>query len=275
MSMNYWTQSPQNIYVAAHRGWRTAYPENTMESFCAAEALGVDQLEMDVRVTKDNELVIIHDPTVDRTTNGTGLVCEKTLEELKALDAGIFKGEEFKGCKIPTFLEFMDWIKDHPTMTLDVELKEYPTEGHEAIAYDVCDRVLKILDDYGFADRVVINTWSGKLHEYINKKYGKKYRLHSYFPISCLGEVEIDPYSYPYCCCMFAQDEEGQRLKGVPMATREEFDNMLARGVQPWAGAGVKTEEAVDEAIAHGAYLITCDNPDEILGFLRKKGYHK
>ncbi len=273
--MNYWTQSPQNIYVAAHRGWRTAYPENTMESFRAAEALGVDQLEMDVRVTKDNELVIIHDPTVDRTTNGTGLVCEKTLEELKALDAGIFKGEEFKGCKIPAFLEFMDWIKDHPTMTLDVELKEYPTEGREAIAYDVCDRVLKILDDYGFADRVVINTWSGKLHEYINKKYGKKYRLHSYFPISCLGEVEIDPYSYPYCCCMFAQDEEGQRLKGVPMATKEEFDNMLARGVQPWAGAGVKTEKAVDEAIAHGAYLITCDNPDEILGFLRKKGYHK
>ena len=171
MSKNYWTQSPENIYVAAHRGWRTAYPENTMESFRAAEALGVDQIEIDVRVTKDNELVIIHDPTVDRTTNGTGLVCEKTLEELKALDAGVFKGDEFRGCQIPTFLEFMDFVKDHPTLTLDVELKEYPTEGHEAIAYDVCDRVLKILDDYGYADRVVINTCSGKLHEYIYKKY--------------------------------------------------------------------------------------------------------
>ena len=90
--MNYWTQSPKNIYVAAHRGWRTKYPENTMESFRAAEALGVDQLELDVRVTKDDELVVIHDPTVDRTTDGTGLVREKTLTELKALDAGIFKG---------------------------------------------------------------------------------------------------------------------------------------------------------------------------------------
>lgn len=273
--MNYWTQSPNNIYVTAHRGWRTQYPENTIESFRAAEALGVDQLELDVRVTKDNELVIIHDSTVDRTTNGTGLVCEKTLEELKALDAGIFKGEEFKGCQIPTFQEFMDWIKDHPTMTLDVELKEYPTEGHETISYSVCDRVLKMIDDYGYTDRVVINTWSGKLHEYIYKKYGKKYRLHSYFPISCLGKVEIDPYSYPYCCCMFAQDENGMREKGVPMASKEEFDAMLEKGVQPWAGAGVKTEEAVDEAIARGAYLITCDNPDEILNWLRKKGYHK
>lgn len=267
-NMNYWTQNPKNIYVAAHRGWCDKYPENTMEAFKAAEALGVDQIEIDVRVTKDDELVIIHDATVDRTTNGTGLVCEKTLAELKALDAGSHKGEEFKGCQIPTYIEFMDWIKDHPTMTLDVELKEYPTEGHEEISYEVCDRVLKILDDYGYTDRVVINTWSGKLHEYIYEKYGKKYRLHSYYPQRCLGEVEVEPYSYPYCCCMFAQE------KG-PMATKEEFDAMLARGVQPWAGAGVKTEADVEEAIACGAYLITCNNPDEILEFLRKKGCHK
>ena len=275
MNRNYWIQSPNHIYVAAHRGFRTQYPENTMESFRAAEALGVDQLELDVRVTKDNELVIIHDPTVDRTTNGTGLVCEKTLAELKELDAGIFKGGQFRGCRIPTFIEFMDWIKGHPTMTLDVELKEYPTEGHEDIAYNVCDRVLAHLDEYGYTDRVVINTWSGKLHEYIHRNYGKKYRLHSYFPMSCLGKVEEDPYSYAYCCCMFGQDENGMRQKGVPMALKTEFDTMLAKGVQPWAGAGVKTEADVEEAISCGAYLITCDNPDEILDWLRKKGYHK
>ena len=270
--MNYWTQSPKNIYVAAHRGWPAKYPENTMESFKASEAIGVDQLELDVRVTKDNELVIIHDATVDRTTNGTGLVCDHTLAELKALDAGSHKGEEFKGAQIPTFIEFMDWIKDHPTMTLDVELKEWPTEGHEAIAYDVCDRILKIIDDYGYTDRVVLNTWSGKLHEYIYKKYGKKYRQHSYYPVRCLGEITEDPYTFPYCCCMFtSKDEEPKE----PMATKEEMDEMLAKGVQPWAGAGVKTEEYVDMAIERGAYLITCNNPDEILGWLRKKGYHK
>ena len=273
--MNYWTQNPKNIYVAAHRGWPAKYPENTMESFKASEAIGVDQLEIDVRVTKDNELVIIHDPTVDRTTNGTGLVCGYTLAELKALDAGSYKGEEFKGVQIPTFVEFMDWIKDHPTMTLDVELKEWPTEGHEEIAYEVCDRVLKIIDDYRFTDRVVLNTWSGKLHEYIYEKYGEKYRLHSYFPQSCLGEIKKDPYAFPYCCCMFAQDENGERNRGVAMATKAEFDEMASRGVQPWAGAGVKTEEHVDMAIERGAYLITCNNPDEILGWLKKKGYHK
>ena len=267
--MNYWTLNPKNIYVAAHRGWPAKYPENTMESFRAAEAIGVDQLEFDVRVTKDNELVIIHDAAVDRTTNGTGLVRDHTLAELKALDAGSHKGEEFAGCKIPTLIEFMDWIKDNATITLDVELKEYPIDGRDAIAYDVCDRVLKIIDDYGFTDRVVLNTWNGKLHEYIHTKYGNKYRQHMYFPQHLLGECTIDPYSYGYCCCMF-QTEEGKC-----MAPKTEFDAMAARGVQPWAGAGVKTEELVLEAIEKGAYLITCNNPDEILFWLRKHGYHK
>ena len=98
--MNYWKESRDHIYVAAHRGWSTAYPENTMEAFRAAAEIGVDQIETDVRVTKDGELVLIHDATVDRTTNGTGRVIDMTLAELKTLDAGIHKGEQFKGCKI-------------------------------------------------------------------------------------------------------------------------------------------------------------------------------
>ena len=59
--MNYWTQSKQNIFVAAHRGWRSKYPENTLAAFRAALELGVDQIETDVRVTADGELVLIHD----------------------------------------------------------------------------------------------------------------------------------------------------------------------------------------------------------------------
>ena len=85
--MNYWNESRDNVYVAAHRGWSTVYPENTMEAFRAAIDLGVDQIETDVRVTRDGELVLIHDETVDRTTNGSGRVIDMTLSELKALDA--------------------------------------------------------------------------------------------------------------------------------------------------------------------------------------------
>ena len=270
--MNYWTQSETNIYVAAHRGWSEVYPENTMPAFRAAVEIGVDQLELDVRVTRDGELVVIHDATVDRTTNGTGLVCEKTLSELRALDAGSHKGEQFKGEQIPTFVEFMEFIKDHPTMTLDIELKEYPTtEGIGELAYEVCDRVLAILDEYGFADRVVINSFSNPLNEYIFQRYGKKYRQHVYFPMPSLkGKATIDPYSYGYCACMFRTF-----YSALNVASREDFEKMAARGPQPWAGASIKDEAGVDLAIANGATLITCNNPDEILRLLREKGYHK
>lgn len=269
--MNYWTQSEKNIYVAAHRGWCSKYPENTMIAFRAAAELGVDQIEIDVRVTKDNELVIIHDSTVDRTTNGTGKVCDLSLEELRALDAGSYKGEEFAGTKIPTLREFMEYVKDLPTMTLDVELKEYVTAGREAIAYDVCDRVLAMIDEYGYTDRVVINTFNAKLHEYIQDKYGAKYRRHVYYPISYLGSgVTRDPYVDAYCCCMFRA-----MYSKWNMASKEDFSMMAARGVEPWAGACVCDEESVDQAVENGARLITCNNPDVILRLLREKGLHK
>ena len=263
--MNYWKQSPNYIYVAAHRGDSARYPENTMESFRAAVEEGVDQIELDVRMTKDGEAVIVHDDTVDRTSNGSGKVIDLTLAELRELDFGSKKDPRFAGAKAPTFREFMDYIKDHPTMTVDVELKEYPTEGREKLAFDFCDRILQMIDEYGFTDRVVINSFSGKLNEYVHAKYGNKYRQHVFFPKKCLGECTVNPYSYAYCCCMFGSPN---------MAAKEDFDMMVSRGVQPWVGASVKNAETVDEAIARGAYLITCNNPDEILALLRERGYH-
>jgi glycerophosphoryl diester phosphodiesterase len=260
--MNYWRQSKNNIYVAAHRGWSEKYPENTMLAYKKAADLGVDQIEIDVRVTKDGELVIMHDATVDRTTNGTGKVEDLTLAELRALDAGSWKGEEFSGLQIPTFDEFIEFARSLPEMTFDFELKEYPTDGREELAYSVCDRVLAALDENGLTERSVVNTFIGKLHEYIYKKYGMKYRLHVYFPINCLGtDMTLFPYSYAYCCCVFS-DNKG------------DFEYIDRCGIQPWAGASVKDEETVDLAIAKGAELITCNNPDVVLELLRKKGYH-
>ena len=114
------------VTLTGHRGWRSKYPENTMEAFKAAVELGVDQIETDVRITADGELVLHHDATVDRTTNGTGKVCDKLLCELQSLDAGSYMGDAFRGERIPLLRDLMELVKDHPTVTLDLELKEYP-----------------------------------------------------------------------------------------------------------------------------------------------------
>lgn len=254
--------SSKYMRVAAHRGFSEKYPENTMEAFRAAIEIGADEIETDVRVTADGELVLIHDETVNRTTDGEGKVCEMTLAELKKLDAGVKKGAEFAGARIPTLRELLELVRDHPTLTLDIELKEYPTEGREAPAFDVCDRSLAMLDEYGFTNRCVVNSFSGKLNEYVRAKYGEKYRQHVFYPEKLLGECTVDPYSYAYCACLFTEDPKA-------------FEYLRSRGVQAWVGAGVNNEEKIDRAIENGACAITCNNVDEILALLRKKGLHK
>lgn len=248
--------------VAAHRGFSEKYPENTMEAFRAAIEIGADEIETDVRVTADGELVLIHDDDVSRTTDGTGKVSEMTRAELKKLCAGVKKGAEFADARIPTLRELLEICKDHPTLTLDIELKEYPTEGRESLAYEVCDKTLAMLDEYGFTKRCVINSWNGKLNEYVRAKYGDKYRQHVYYPQEYLGECTVDPYSYAYCACLFTENPEA-------------FDYLRSRGVEPWVGAGVNNEEKLDRAIANGACTVTCNNVDEILALLKAKGLHK
>lgn len=105
--------------VCAHRGAMQSHPENTVAAFKEAIRLGAQMIEFDVRLTKDNELIIMHDETVDRTTNGTGFVSELTLSELRKLDAGSWKSKEFAGEKVPTLKEALQimpqniWLNIH------------------------------------------------------------------------------------------------------------------------------------------------------------------
>lgn len=98
--------------IIAHRGGPSLEPENTLRAFRRVEALGVDGIELDLRVTADGRLVVIHDATLDRTTNGTGPVRDRTLAELQRLDAGM-------GERIPTFEQVLEATK----LPIQTELK--------------------------------------------------------------------------------------------------------------------------------------------------------
>ena len=97
--------------VFAHRGWSGKYPENTMLAFEKAIELGVDGIELDVHMSGDHQLVIIHDETVDRTCNGKGFVKDMTVEQLKALDASAGFMGVYGKTEIPTLREYMERVK--------------------------------------------------------------------------------------------------------------------------------------------------------------------
>ena len=129
--------------VCAHRGFSTVAPENSMPAFGAAIALGAEEIEFDLWYTADDEIVSIHDPTLDRVSNGTGKVYEHTLAELQALDFGVEFGDKFKGLRIVTFEEILQKFARQVIMnvhikTLDDDV-EY-AEKHLKKIIDLIDR---------------------------------------------------------------------------------------------------------------------------------------
>jgi glycerophosphoryl diester phosphodiesterase len=104
-----------SFFTIGHRGVMAAEPENTLRSFLRAEAEGLDGIELDLHLSKDGALVVMHDETLDRTTDGTGPIAERTLEELRRLDAGL-------GERIPVFEEVLDAIG--PDLPVQAEIKD-------------------------------------------------------------------------------------------------------------------------------------------------------
>ena len=111
----------EGVKVVGHRGCVKFTPENTIPAFLKGIELGADLSEMDVRETRDGQLVIMHDEKVDRTTNGTGKVADLTLAEIKSLDAGAWFAPEFKGVPVPTFREVLTAI--HGKALPDIDFK--------------------------------------------------------------------------------------------------------------------------------------------------------
>ncbi|HPP52927.1 MAG TPA: glycerophosphodiester phosphodiesterase family protein, partial [Thermoguttaceae bacterium] len=123
--------------IAAHRGASATYPENTLAAFREAIRLGVHQMEFDIKMTKDKRLVLMHDAAVDRTTNGRGRVADLTLEEIRRLDAGRWKGAQFAGEHPPTFEEALAMMPMN--IWLNVHVHSLPNEAElvEAAAREI------------------------------------------------------------------------------------------------------------------------------------------
>jgi glycerophosphoryl diester phosphodiesterase len=143
------------VIVSAHRGASGYAPENTFAAFRLANELGADMVELDVHLTADEQLVVLHDDTLERTTMGRGYVRDHTWAEIAALDAGAWYAPEFAGERVPLLDEALDWASD-AQMPLSIELKR-PNEALNRAPYpDLAARVIERVRAHGLANRVLL-----------------------------------------------------------------------------------------------------------------------
>ena len=146
--------------LIGHRGYPARCPENTMASFRSAMEVGCDMIELDVTLTRDRNVVVIHDDTLDRTTTGKGLVARHSLEEIKALDAGSWFDPRFSTERVPELAEVLQLTAGRCMLNIEIKTSafeaDYPADAVE-------HQVVKQVKTGGAMDRVIISSFDQRI----------------------------------------------------------------------------------------------------------------
>ena len=146
---------PTPLFIA-HRGFRSRFPENTLSAFKGAMDAGAHMIELDVTLTKDRELVVIHDDTVDRTTDGCGTVSKLTLRQLVQLDAGSWFDPRFNKERLPTLAQVLETTKNHIMVNIEIKHSAFePNSPIDAVERQVLDIVMK----YEMMETVLVSSF--------------------------------------------------------------------------------------------------------------------
>jgi glycerophosphoryl diester phosphodiesterase len=228
-------------FVIGHRGAAGYAPENTMVSFERGIALRADAIELDIHPSSDGELVVIHDPTLERTTNGTGFVSAHTLAQLQQLDAGSWFDASFKDCRIPTLVEVLDWARGRTKVV--IEIKQGP------IFYSTIEELLiATLDRTQMRNDVLVISFD---HHSVHKlkqlapdiPTGVLYAGRCIDPVALARTAKADALM-PYWALLTKEE----------VAAAHEADLLIA----PWGGP----EQNYEFILATGVDAVAADFPD-------------
>ncbi|MBY0145595.1 glycerophosphodiester phosphodiesterase [Neobacillus niacini] len=237
--------------ILAHRGYSAAFAENTMSAFIAAEKAGADGLELDVQLTKDGEVVVIHDEKIDRTTSGNGLVKNFLFKEIRKFNANK------KGIKkepIPSLIEVLEWMQSN-RLICNIELKNnlIPYEGME-------EKVIQLVRKYNLSNRIIISSFN-------HYSIVLSYRM--------AAEIETAPLFNEriYMPWVYAQSI---RARGIHPKLASVSDEIIEAAIEN--GIAVRPYTVNKEADMHRLFKLNCtslitDDPVKALKF--KKQYEK
>lgn len=189
-------------WIIAHRGVPLESPENTLASFARAMNQGTDFIELDVHMSADNQLVVIHDDTLERTTNGSGLVSEFTLRELRSFDAGCWMSDAYCGEKIPLLSEVLAQTKG--SIGVVIELK------HGSERYPNIEHVLvNAIEQFQRKEDVIVICGESAPIKLINENYPDIMTLDfRHDPIKSPSWTTAEPWSQPMKRFVFTTPDE-------------------------------------------------------------------
>lgn len=245
--------SKNKIIVIAHRGDHTNTPENTLKAFENAISSGVDFIEVDLRTTKDGELVVMHDETVDRMTDGKGKVCDLIFHEIQRLNVHDKNHPEWGSHPIPTFAEVLKLCKGKMNIYLD--FKDAPVE-----------KTYQTIKAFGMEESVVV---------YINaeKQYTDWRRLAPHIPLMISLPDGIHDLG---ALRDYLEKVDAEILDGsFAEYSKEKVDLIHKMGRQVWADVQQKNEneQQWSAALSTGMDGLQTDHPQDLITYLNREGH--
>ncbi len=240
--------------VIAHRGFSGVSPENTLIAVRKAIEVGADMVEIDVLLSGDGHVVVLHDDTLQRTTDGKGLAADLPLEELRKLDAGSWFSEEFAGEKIPELAEVLDLVRGRILINVEIKGEAVTPE----IEGGIVDQVLRQVAERKMGDQVILSSFEPEALRQA-RKLDASIRTASLYNSDLhrgKGPLEV----------MAEVDSNGFNLSSRQLTT-EILDTCHRQG-RPVAVYTVNTKSKMKRLIAQGVNAIFTDRPDRMLELL-------
>lgn len=269
----FFTRKPH--YIFAHRGGMALRPEQTKLAFDAAASYEVDGFETDVRVTSDEQLIVFHDATVDRTTNGSGKVREHRLEELQKLDAGyhfkdINNDTPYRNHPDAKILTFDELLELYPDMLINVDLKDSPDSYEGTIAPEL---LYKSIVQHNAQDRVLVTSfYQDQIARFSELALGtvavgasqEEVTVGVVKFFSGLGnmfEAQANTFQMP------------TTYNGIPLTSKRLINWLNSRNIVP-GYYGVNSIDLMSDLFNKGVHTIVTDRPDLAFQYRRNQSQH-
>ena len=267
-------QNPKYVAVVAHRGdWRN-WPENSISAIESAINMGVDMVEIDVKLTRDSILVLCHDWTLDRTTTGSGAIADYTYEQLQTYDLKRGHGIAIPGMKIPTLRQALELCKDRVLVNVD--------QG-----FDYYDQVLAITEELGMTNQVIIKSgWPSDKVAAVMKQHKTNMIYMPVVGISAGTDTTafnkyfaLKPPAFELCFGNL--DEKVKFLAGKVTASGAKvwvntlWGSLCGNYDDDRAYTSPEPDAVYGPILDMGANIIQTDRPEFLIKYLEKKGRRK